>query len=90
MRPAADGEHRPEAIGELEAVARQILAPDFDGDTREAIVAALEQVATSHGDRLAHWFMDLWLDAEAHDCLSNSRGCYLCQIIRAQREGRRQ
>ena len=80
--------HLPEAIGELEAVARQILAPDFDGDTREAITAALEQTATSRGDRSAHWFMDLFLDAEAHDCLNN-QWCYVCEVVRAQVDGRR-
>lgn len=74
---ATDRERRPEAIGELEAVARQILAPDFGGDTREAITAALEQVATSRGDRFTHSFMDLFLDAEGHDCLSN-RWCFVC------------
>ena len=87
---ATDKERIPEAISELEAVARQILAPDFDGDTREALIAALDQMVTSRGDRLAHWFMDLWLDAVDHDCLSSNRGCDLCEVRRAQREGRRQ
>jgi hypothetical protein len=86
---ATDKERHPEAIDQLEAVARQILAPDYDGDTRQAITAALEQIATSRGDRLAHVLVDLWADAAAHECLSN-RWCYLCEVTRAQREGRRQ
>ena len=85
---ASAQDHRSDAFDEIEAAARRILDPGFDGDAVEAIRAAADYVATLGDDRLAHWFTDLLLDLEAHDCI-NDEWCYVSEVARMQREGRR-
>ncbi len=82
----ARNRRQPDALDEFVAVALRIVGPDFRGALVDVIPAAADYVERFGDDRLAHWWADVRLDLDSHDCINGAEWCSVCE---QQAEGRR-